>query len=102
LLSVGGACTSPWKARFAGESCGKCFPCRIGTTRLRERLEAAAQLKEADAGEMTDIIDVLHTGSACGLGPAAGTLAKHLLTYFPDEVEAHRKGHCPAGECDNV
>ncbi len=51
---------------------------------------------------MSDIIDVLHTGSACGLGPAAGTLAKHLLTYFPDEVEAHEKGRCPAGECDNV
>ena len=88
---------------FAGESCGKCFPCRIGTTRLRERLEAAVTLKpDPQMGEMSDIIDVLHTGSACGLGPAAGTLAKHLLTYFPDEVEAHEKGRCPAGECDNV
>jgi NADH:ubiquinone oxidoreductase subunit F (NADH-binding) len=51
--------------------------------------------------EMGDIIDVLHTGSACGLGPAAGTLAKHLLTYFPDEVEAHDKGLCPTRECDD-
>jgi NADH:ubiquinone oxidoreductase subunit F (NADH-binding) len=88
---------------FAGESCGKCFPCRIGTTRLRERLEAAVGLKpDPRMGEVSDIVDVLHTGSACGLGPAAGTLAKHLLTYFSDEVEAHQKGHCPAGECDNA
>jgi NADH-quinone oxidoreductase subunit F len=98
---------------FAGESCGKCFPCRIGTTRLRERLDALAPALPPGAGlkpaptrdgvlEMQDIIDVLHTGSACGLGPAAATLAKHLLTYFPDEIEAHQKGHCPSGECDNV
>jgi NADH-quinone oxidoreductase subunit F len=101
---------------FAGESCGKCFPCRIGTTRLRERLEAlsnvgvGAGFKPARGGgvaadgitEMPDIIDVLRTGSACGLGPAAGTLAKHLLTYFAEEVEAHTRGHCPAGECNNV
>jgi NADH-quinone oxidoreductase subunit F len=105
---------------FAGESCGKCFPCRIGTTRLRERLEALAKAgssqmppastpvrlkpdpREAGIAEMRDIIDVLHIGSACGLGPAAGILAKHLLEHFPDEVEAHRQGHCPDGECDNV
>ncbi|HSP55495.1 MAG TPA: NADH-ubiquinone oxidoreductase-F iron-sulfur binding region domain-containing protein, partial [Dehalococcoidia bacterium] len=88
---------------FAGESCGKCFPCRIGTTRLRERLEEVVRLKpDPRQEEMPDIIDVLHTGSACGLGPAAGTLAKHLLAQFPQEVEAHSGGHCPAGECDNV
>jgi NADH:ubiquinone oxidoreductase subunit F (NADH-binding) len=98
---------------FAGESCGKCFPCRIGTTRLRERLEALAPALPPGAGlkpaptrdgvqEMPDIIDVLHTGSACGLGPAAATLAKHLLTYFPAEIETHQQGHCPSGECDNV
>jgi NADH-quinone oxidoreductase subunit F len=84
---------------FAGESCGKCFPCRIGTTRLRERLE---HVSGSGVTEMQDIIDVVHTGSACGLGPAAGTLAKHLLTYFPAEIEAHQQGHCHSGECDNV
>jgi len=91
---------------FAGESCGKCFPCRIGTTRLRERLELLSRKAPASGGsgtsEMTDIIDVLHTGSACGLGPAAGTLARHLLDHFAREVSAHERGHCPAGECDNV
>jgi len=93
---------------FAGESCGKCFPCRIGTTRLRERLEhlsrgsGPGQTPANGVAEMPDIIDVLHTGSACGLGPAAGTLAKHLLAFFHDEVEEHAMGHCPAEECDNI
>jgi len=93
---------------FAGESCGKCFPCRIGTTRLRERLEhlsrgsGSGQTPANGVAEMPDIIDVLHTGSACGLGPAAGTLAKHLLAFFHDEVEEHAMGHCPAEECDNI
>jgi len=89
---------------FAGESCGKCFPCRIGTTRLRERLQVLSGGPSAAAGgftaegglaEMAGIIEVLQTGSACGLGPAAGTLARHLLEYFPDEVNAHKEGHCP-------
>jgi len=84
---------------FAGESCGKCFPCRIGTTRLRERLEAAVRFQALDGAELGDLIEVLTTGSACGLGPAAALLAKHLLAYFGDEVEAHRRGRCPAGEC---
>jgi ferredoxin len=64
----------PFRARrmrfFAGESCGKCF-CRIGTTRLRERLEVLATARPrgrfqtcpyADSvQEMPDIIDVLYT-----------------------------------------
>jgi NADH:ubiquinone oxidoreductase subunit F (NADH-binding) len=84
---------------FAGESCGKCFPCRIGTTRLRERLELVANLRDTDSTEMREIVDMLLTGSACGLGPAAGIMARHLLEHFGDEVEAHHRGECPAGEC---
>ncbi len=85
---------------FAGESCGKCFPCRIGTTRLRERLETAAGPGALDIAEVNEIVDLLLTGSACGLGPAAGTVARHLVTGFADEVEAHRQGRCPTGECE--
>lgn len=87
---------------FAGESCGKCFPCRIGTTRLRERLEEATGPGPFDSAEVDEIVDVMLTGSACGLGPAAATIVRHLITYFPDEVDAHRRGHCPAGECEGA
>jgi NADH-quinone oxidoreductase subunit F len=84
---------------FADESCGKCFPCRIGVVRLRERLEAVVGHKAIDSGEMREIIGVLRTGVACGLGAAAGLMAGNLLDRFGQEVEAHRQGNCPAGEC---
>lgn len=85
---------------FVGESCGKCFPCRIGTTRLQERLDAMIGLRGIDTGEAWEIVDVLAVGSACGLGQAAGLLVQHLLKYFADEVHAHCQGRCPAGECE--
>jgi len=85
---------------YAGESCGKCFPCRIGTTRLKERLEAALRFEGVDAGELRELIEIVATGAACGLGPAAALVTRHLLTHFEDELQAHvRDGRCPSGEC---
>ena len=85
---------------YAGESCGKCFPCRIGTTRLRERLEAALRFEEVEDAELRELIEVVATGAACGLGPAAALVTRHLLTHFEDELRAHvRDRRCPSGEC---
>ncbi len=84
---------------FAGESCGKCFPCRIGTTRLRERLEALSRFELVDRGEIEDVAGVVASGSACGLGPSAALAVRHLLAHFGDEVDAHMRGRCPTGEC---
>jgi NADH-quinone oxidoreductase subunit F len=84
---------------FADESCGKCFPCRIGVVRLRERLEAVVGQEPIDTGKMREVIGVLRAGSACGLGAAAGLMAENLLDRFGQEVEAHRQGNCPTGEC---
>ncbi len=84
---------------FAGESCGKCFPCRIGTTRLRERLEAAARFQPADESELADLIAVVTTGSACGLGPSAALIAHHVITHFTEEWQSHLRGRCLSGEC---
>ena len=74
-------------AFFAEESCGKCFPCRIGTQRLTERLdgEGPADLA-AWRDEVTDIGDVMKATSACGLGMAAPFITDSLLKYFPDQV----------------
>ncbi len=83
---------------FADESCGKCFPCRIGAVRLRERLDMATRLQPMD-GDVEDLIDTLTTGSACGLGPAAALIARHLLRHFADELEAHGRAICLASEC---
>ena len=76
---------------FAHESCGKCFPCRIGTQRLLERLSGDGP-GELDAWrrEVSDIGEVLEL-SACGLGVAAGFVSDSLLRNFPDQVAEFRE-----------
>jgi NADH-quinone oxidoreductase subunit F len=76
---------------FAHESCGKCFPCRIGTQRLTERLRGTAGPRELAAwtAEVEDIGRTMKATSACGLGMAAPLVSESLLRYFPDAVRAH-------------
>ena len=86
----------------AEESCGKCVPCRVGSTRMLEILERIS------AGEATvDEIDVLASladdvveGSLCALGGSAPNPVLATLRYFKEEVMAHVLEHrCPAGVC---
>ena len=88
---------------FRTESCGKCFPCRIGTQRAWEMLDAIASgratLKTLD--QLMELSTNLYNLSYCGLGQTAGTPLKDILTHFRAEVEAHiRLGVCPAGVCN--
>jgi len=88
---------------FRTESCGKCFPCRIGTQRAFEMLDAISR-GEASLRTLDQLMDLsanLYDMSNCGLGQTAGTPLKDILTYFRAEVEAHiRLGVCPAGVCN--
>jgi len=79
---------------FAHESCGKCFPCRIGTQRLTERLsgEAGPDDVEAWKREVHDIGRTMSSLSACGLGIAAPLITESLLKSFPDQVDARLDG----------
>ena len=76
---------------FAHESCGKCFPCRIGTQRLMERLAGKAGPKELEAwiDEVADLGKTMMETSACGLGMAAPLITNSLLKYFPQQVSDH-------------
>ncbi len=81
---------------FAHESCGKCFPCRIGTQRLTERLAEADDVGAAGPGdradwarEVEDIGEVMKATSACGLGMAAPLITESLMRYWPDRVAEH-------------
>lgn len=75
---------------FAHESCGKCFPCRIGTQRLSERLSLEAGPRDHGSwvAEVSDISTVMQKLSACGLGIAAPLIPQSLMKYFPDLVAA--------------
>ncbi len=65
---------------FAEESCGKCFPCRIGTQRLTELL--AAPLDPSSETLISEIGAVMKATSACGLGTAAPNITDSLMRYF--------------------
>ena len=79
---------------FAEESCGKCFPCRIGTQRLVERLEGKGPATvEAWVDEVVDLNEVMKKTSACGLGQAAPLLTESLIRYFPDRIRKHVAHH---------
>ncbi|MBN63050.1 MAG: hypothetical protein CME20_16970 [Gemmatimonadetes bacterium] len=74
-------------AFFAEESCGKCFPCRIGTQRLEERLSGAGPSDFAAwKSEVADMGAAMKATSACGLGMAAPFISDSLLKYFPNQI----------------
>ena len=77
-------------AFFADESCGKCFPCRIGTRRLSERLKGDGPRHAGPwRAEVHDIGQTMMATSACGLGTAAPLVTESLMKYFPNQVETH-------------
>lgn len=79
---------------FAHEACGKCFPCRIGTQRLSERLAGKAGPKELTdwLDEVRDLGQAMKETSACGLGMAAPLISESLVRYFPERVQQHVNG----------
>jgi len=78
---------------FAEESCGKCFPCRIGTERLTERLGGSGPSEPAAwKAEIQDLGKAMAATSACGLGVAAPLVTESLLRFFPEQVAAFLKG----------
>jgi len=62
------------------ESCGKCTPCREGTARLRDMLDAPAG---ADVARVTELAEVIRLASLCGLGQAAPLSILSALRDFP-------------------
>ncbi|MFN8558823.1 MAG: NADH-ubiquinone oxidoreductase-F iron-sulfur binding region domain-containing protein [Dehalococcoidia bacterium] len=65
------------------ESCGKCTPCREGTARALDMLDAGAALTAADRRALLDLCDVMQTASLCGLGQMAPGPIRSALTLFP-------------------
>ncbi len=78
----------------AGESCGKCFPCRIGSVRGAEMLVN----KSYDPELLNDLLETLELGSLCALGGGLPLAIKNLLEYFPDEFCSVKKNNIPVKE----
>jgi formate dehydrogenase iron-sulfur subunit len=80
-------------ARFAmefcaHESCGKCTPCRIGSTRAAELLArlCAGRATRADVAQLESLCETMISGSLCGLGGMAPFPVRSILRGFPDAV----------------
>ena len=76
----------------AHESCGKCFPCRLGSTRGYEMLEKAqTENYKIDITLMNDLLETLETGSLCALGGGLPLPVKNALKYFENELAPYFK-----------
>ncbi|HHL72756.1 MAG TPA: formate dehydrogenase [Bacteroidetes bacterium] len=72
----------------AHESCGKCFPCRLGSTRGQELLAGAISgTHKIDRKLFDDLLETMEIGSLCALGGGLPLGIKNALQYFADELQ---------------
>ena len=71
----------------AHESCGKCTPCRIGSIRGVEIMDAvlAGQNLEANVALLDELCDTMLHGSLCGLGGLTPYPVQSALKHFRED-----------------
>jgi NADH-quinone oxidoreductase subunit F len=96
------------------ESCGKCIPCREGTRRMLEILDAITRPRRKEENidalvrfqgimRLTELAETIKATSLCGLGQTAPNPVLSTLRWFRDEYEAHVfERNCPAGACKDL
>jgi NADH-quinone oxidoreductase subunit F/NADP-reducing hydrogenase subunit HndC len=87
------------------ESCGKCSPCRIGTSQLLKILEkiAAGNGTEDDLVQLERISKAMSKASLCALGQTAPNPTLSTIKNFREEYIEHIKDHkCRAGKCKKL
>ena len=67
----------------ADESCGKCFPCRIGLRRAYEQFDSDQPI---DRAKFEQLLEALELGSLCAHGSGMPAPLRSLLCHFPDEL----------------
>ncbi|MDB6140955.1 MAG: formate dehydrogenase [Verrucomicrobiaceae bacterium] len=78
----------------ADESCGKCFPCRLGSTRGTELIAKARQDSsyKIDPVLINDLLDTMELTSLCALGGGVPLPIKNALQHFGEELRPYFKG----------
>ena len=97
------------QARFAMEfcaieSCGKCTPCRIGSTRGKEVLERMGRGDDCEQNRhlVEDLCETLKYGSLCALGSFTPYPVMSALKFFPEDFRedaGRRRGWKEALSC---
>lgn len=74
----------------AHESCGKCFPCRLGSTRGYEMIDKARTTDyKMNRTLLNDLLETLEVGSLCALGGGLPLPVKNALHYFKEELDVY-------------
>jgi len=87
---------------LAGESCGKCTPCREGLWQMLRILTdiCEGRGREGDIELLEELGSALKAASLCALGKTAANPVLSSIKYFRSEFDAHiRDKTCPAGVC---
>jgi NADH-quinone oxidoreductase subunit F len=72
------------------ESCGKCFPCRLGTKRGQELSEKAINSDyKIDMDLFNDLLMTLEQGSLCAHGGGIPLPIRNIMQYFEDELKSY-------------
>ncbi|GLP98616.1 formate dehydrogenase subunit beta [Methylophaga thalassica] len=74
------------------ESCGKCTPCRIGSTRGVEVIDRIRNGENANANWvlLEDLCETMIDGSLCAMGGMTPFPVQSVMKYFPEELSATR------------
>ena len=84
------------------ESCGKCFPCRLGMEHLLEITEriARCESRPGDLELMRSVGTTMEASSLCGHGQLGFGPIRSALTHFEADFIAHiDERRCPTGSC---
>jgi len=87
------------------ESCGKCTPCRVGTKKMLDILEAicSGRARIEDIDTLKRLAEDVKDASLCGLGQTAPNPVLSTLANFEDEYLQHvEQKKCVAGVCKEL
>jgi formate dehydrogenase iron-sulfur subunit len=71
------------------ESCGKCTPCRIGSTRGVEVIDRirAGENRDANLELLTDLCETMVDGSLCAMGGMTPFPVQSVMKHFPEDLQ---------------
>jgi formate dehydrogenase iron-sulfur subunit len=77
----------------AVESCGKCFPCRIGAVRGTELFDQmiADGVTEQRLTLLSDLCETMKYGSLCAMGGMTPAPIESIVEHFPEELDRYRR-----------
>ena len=90
---------------ICNESCGKCTPCREGTTRMLDILTRITKGNghPGDIEELRSLAKMIQNSSLCGLGKTAPNPVLSTLANFEDEYREHIVDKkCRTGSCRSL